>query len=262
MDSRLTDGALSASLIGEMHFTPQMYMDYHVRRLGIEIKEIGIAPTVIITWFTRVRELLVREVDGHELPYAPFRNAFTGHVDGQPVTVVHCPVGAPGTISHMEELMVCGASRFIGVGAAGSLQPENPIGNLLIADECVRDEGTSRHYVSEDTLVRAHPTMRDRLRKCARDLGYEVAVGGQWTTDAIFRESVADVRRHRAAGVLGVDMETSAMYALGQMRGVPVANVLAVSDELWHEWNPAFGTEVLNDALDRASAVALAAVRD
>ena len=40
-------------------------------------------------------------------------------------------------------------------------------------------------------------------------------------------------------------METSAMYALGLFRNVRVANLLVVSDEVWHEWRPAFGTEEL-----------------
>ncbi len=77
----MTNQVTSDAVSDEMRFTPQMYMDYHLRRLGIRIEDIGVAPTVIITWF----------------------------------------------------------------GAAGSLQPENPIGSLLIPDECVCDEGTSRH---------------------------------------------------------------------------------------------------------------------
>lgn len=110
----------------DMRFTPEMYMDYHIKRLGIEIEDIGVAPTVIVTWFTRVRELLTRAVNGRVLFNAPLRNIVTGHIQSIPVTIVQCPIGAPGTIAYMEELIVCGAKRFIGIGAAGSLQPENP----------------------------------------------------------------------------------------------------------------------------------------
>lgn len=95
-----------------MRFTPQMYMDYHVRRLGIQIEDIGVAPTVIVTWFTRVRESLARLVNGEVLMNAPFRNAISGYSGSIPVTIVQCPIGAPGTISHMEELIVCGAKAF------------------------------------------------------------------------------------------------------------------------------------------------------
>ncbi|MCY0895342.1 MAG: nucleoside phosphorylase [Alicyclobacillaceae bacterium] len=242
-----------------MRFTPEMYMDYHVRRMGIQIEDIGVAPTVIMTWFTRIRESLTSAVNGRVLSNAPFRHAISGEINSTPVTIVQCPIGAPGTISHMEELIVCGARRFIGIGAAGSLQPDNPIGSLLIPDECVRDEGTSRHYLPEDAVVCATPTLQSRLVLCAQSLGYPVSVGSHWTTDAIYREPVSDIDRHRESGVLGVDMETSAMYALGQVRGVEVANVLAVSDELWHAWNPAFGSDALDAGLERACEIALAA---
>jgi purine-nucleoside phosphorylase len=47
----------------------------------------------------------------------------------------------------------------------------------------------------------------------------------------------------RQQGVLGVDMETSAMYALGKFRGVQVCNLLVISDEVHSEWKPAFGKE-------------------
>jgi purine-nucleoside phosphorylase len=38
-------------------------------------------------------------------------------------------------------------------------------------------------------------------------------------------------------GILGIDMETSAMYRVAQHRGVSSCNILVVSDELWTEWN-------------------------
>ena len=243
-----------------MRFTPQMYMDYHVRLTGVPIEEMGVAPTVIITWFRSVLSSITTAIEGKPLTRAPFGNAMSGIV-GQtrtPATVIQCPIGAPGTIAVMEELIACGARRFIGVGAAGSLQPDNPVGSILIPDVCVCDEGTSRHYVPSDVTVAAHPSLRNRVAESAAKLGFSVAIGPHWTTDAIYRESVADITQHREAGVLGIDMETSAMYAVGQFRGVEVANVLAVSDELWHEWNPAFGTDGLNGALQRASQIALA----
>jgi uridine phosphorylase len=248
------------SATDEMRFTPQMLLDYHTRRLGIQIEDIGVAPTVIVTWSTRVRESLTRSVNGEVLANAPFRHAFSGYSGSAPVTIVQCPIGAPGTIIQMEELIVCGAKRFIGIGAAGSLQPVNPVGSLLIPDQCVRDEGTSRHYLAPETAVYASEQLRNLLMQCADSLGYSIVTGRHWTTDAIYRESIDEINRHRNSGVLGVDMETSAMYALGLVRGVDVANVLAVSDELWHDWNPAFGSERLNNALDRACEIVLTAV--
>jgi uridine phosphorylase len=80
-------------------------------------------------------------------------------------------------------------------------------------------------------------------------------VGCGWSIGAPYRELIAKLNAYRKQGVPGVDMETSAMYALGQFRGVRVCYLLVVSDELWSEWNPALGTEGLQAATKRAEAV-------
>ncbi|WP_165442864.1 nucleoside phosphorylase [Senegalia massiliensis] len=45
---------------------------------------------------------------------------------------------------------------------------------------------------------------------------------------------------------MDVDIETSAMYTLGQYRNIGTCNMLVVSYELWREWNPKFGDNILN----------------
>jgi len=87
--------------------------------------------------------------------------------------------------------------------------------------------------------------------------GVKVVPGPLWTTDAPYRELVSKIEAYRRQGVVGVDMETSAMYALGRVRGVAVCNLLVVSDELWHEWRPAFGSPELREATQRAQRVIL-----
>ena len=46
-----------------------------------------------------------------------------------------------------------------------------------------------------------------------------------------------DIVSYAKAGIIGVDMETSAMYQVAKHRNVKVCNTLVVSDELWAEWN-------------------------
>lgn len=60
------------------------------------------------------------------------------------------------------------------------------------------------------------------------------------------------MNRLRTAGVLAVDMETSAMYVLGAVRGTPVANLLLISDVLSDPWKPAFHHAELAEAREAA----------
>jgi uridine phosphorylase len=240
--------------------TPHKTVANFTRRLGITIDQIGIAPRVVVSWGRRVVEILATSSGAENIAqwlYADRQPLYTGQVGGRPVSFVQLPVGAPGTVMVMEELAACGVHTFIVLGWAGSLQETAPIGSLIIPSACLSEEGTSRHYF--DPPVQYHPDLplADALEACAARHSLPVQRGLLWTTDAPYRESRSKVEAYRAQGVLGVDMETSAMYALGMFRGFSVCNLLVVSDELGRDWNMAFGTDQLIEATKKAIQVVL-----
>lgn len=157
----------------------------------------------------------------------------------------------------MEELIACGARAFLGLRWAGNLQPAAPIGTLLIPTACRREEGTSPHYIPDEADLQPDPRLWMRLQEACQREGIPFRVGPLWTTDAPYREAIDRIERYRKEGVLGVDMETSAMFALGKFRGVAVATLLVVSDELWGPWRPAFGRPELQRAEEQAQRVLL-----
>jgi purine-nucleoside phosphorylase len=53
-----------------------------------------------------------------------------------------------------------------------------------------------------------------------------------WSTDAPYRETLGKVMAYQAQGVLGVDMETSALFTLAAYRRIDLAVALVVSDDL------------------------------
>ncbi|MCP4643490.1 MAG: nucleoside phosphorylase, partial [bacterium] len=163
-------------------------------------------------------------------------------------------------VAQMEQMIACGARVFLGLGWAGSLNPCAPTGSLLVPTTCIREEGTSSHYLARDVVVSADPRLVSILEQAAQAEGMPVNVGPHWTTDAIYREGAEKVAAYREFGVLGVDMETSAMVALGQVRGVAVANVLVVSDTLWGEWAMSFHTDEMREATIRTEQVIMRAL--
>jgi uridine phosphorylase len=254
----------------EVRFTPAMYLDHVLRErasrgLPARLEDFSLAPLVIGTWFQSVTEHLAKEAGlspSENWPYGSpaTPQLFTGQVGGINVSLTTFPVGAPGTVAILEELVAAGARRIIGLGMAGSLQETAPVGAFLLPGECVREEGTSLHYLPAETMVGPDPALREALSRAlaAAAPGRVIHSGRHWTTDAIYREFIWKIEKYRAAGVLGVDMETSAMYALGQFLGLPVANLLVVSDELWHRWRPGFGTSELRKAMRQAGGAILA----
>jgi len=125
----------------------------------------------------------------------------------------------------------------VGVGASGGLDKNHPVGDVLIPNAVkVLDEGTSGHYPDQGDPT-ADQAMLGELSSLIEKHGGRTASGDWWTTDGFYREMTDDIARHMAAGILGIDMETSAMYRVAQHRGVSVCNILVVSDELWTDWN-------------------------
>ena len=137
----------------------------------------------------------------------------------------------------MEDLIACGAESFVGVGASGSLDMRHTVGTVLIPETVkVVDEGTSKHYPAQGPPT-ADTKLRNELCTLIKKHGGKTASGDWWTTDGFYREMNDDIVSYAKAGIIGVDMETSAMYQVAKHRNVKVCNTLVVSDELWAEWN-------------------------
>jgi uridine phosphorylase len=57
-------------------------------------------------------------------------------------------------------------------------------------------------------------------------------VGASWTTDAPFRETEAMIARCRAKGILAVEMEAAALYALARARQYQIICFAHVTNQM------------------------------
>lgn len=148
-------------------------------------------------------------------------------------------VGAPMAAMVLEKLIILGAKQVVLFGCCGSLNPELPMGTLLLPTWGLSEEGTSAHYPTA-----GRPGSAPHLRRSLHDYlapGERVLEGPVWTTDAPYRETREKVNRFREQGVVAVDMEFSALCSVAAWRGVEIAAVMLVSDELWREkWQSGF----------------------
>jgi len=151
-------------------------------------------------------------------------------------------VGAPYAAMMLESLIAWGSRQVIFFGWCGSIDPYVRTGDIIIPDEAVVDEEASRHYLGEGIRsVKPTSDLTQVLRKTFAERGIYTHEGPVWSTDAVYRETKAKVRHHQKAGILGVEMELSALFSVGRYRSVSVAGVLVVSDELSTlTWQPGF----------------------
>ena len=155
-------------------------------------------------------------------------------------------IGAPAAAAALEELAALGTTRFISLGTAGSLQRDLHIGDVVMCVDAVRDEGVSHHYLPPATLAAASTSLTSILEAALQEAQVPFRSGTSWTIDTPYRETVAEARHYQAEGVLCVEMEAAALFAVGEFRGVEVAAAFTMSDSLADlVWDPQFhGPEV------------------
>ncbi|OQA46696.1 MAG: Purine nucleoside phosphorylase DeoD-type [Chloroflexi bacterium ADurb.Bin325] len=160
-------------------------------------------------------------------------------VDGRPrVTVFPSAVGAALAAGLVDELIACGARRFVACGGAGVLDREIAVGHVVIPVSAVRDEGTSYHYLAPGREVTPDPAAVAAIEQVLQAHGVPYVKGKTWTTDGFYRETPDKVALRRAEGCLTVEMEAAAFFAVAQFRGVQFGQMLYGGDDVsGAEWD-------------------------
>lgn len=158
----------------------------------------------------------------------------------RPFFVAGPAVGAPMAVLTLEKLRALETKRIIVYGWCGALAETVRTGDVLLPTWALSEEGTSGHYPA-DHRPEASPALRLALEDHLHDRNIAAISGPVWTTDAPYRETWDKVRAYGRQSLLGVDMEFAALCAVAAFRGVDLAAVLLVSDELWRRpWQPGF----------------------
>ncbi len=151
---------------------------------------------------------------------------YTGSHKGIPVTVMGTGIGAPATAIAVVEAAQCQPdATFIRVGTCGALQPEIRCGDLIITDECIREENTTHHYADPLLQVRSHPDVLNALELAVRELDFSYHVGTTCTTSDFYAgqgrpvdgfpvREPDKVKKLSARGVLNFEMEMSVFLTL------------------------------------------------
>ncbi len=171
-----------------------------------------------------------------------FISRLYAHAEQRPGICLAGPmVGAPYAVMIAETLIAWGARTLVFLGWCGAVSTQVAVGDLVLPNSAMIDEGTSRNYLPG--MVQSSPSdpLSRRLRNVCATAGIAVHSGPIWTTDAVFRETGDKVQNYQHRGALAVEMETSALFSVGSFRAVDTAAVLVVSDDLSTlTWRPGF----------------------
>jgi uridine phosphorylase len=158
-----------------------------------------------------------------------------------PVALAGPLIGAPYATMLLETLIAWGVRKIIFLGWCGAISDNVKIGDVILPTAAMIDEGTSAHYISNNSSSAASQMIVNHARKCLREEQIAFHQGTIWSTDAVYRETPAKVEYFQKQNVLAVDMETSSLFTVAKFRGVELGGILVVSDELSAlKWRPGF----------------------
>lgn len=187
-------------------------------------------PGVVLLYQSSLAEQAARR-DGTR----PLGRWMSADLHRTPENVVLCSGfgrGAPAAGLIVEQLIALGARALITIGTAATLTETLHPGGLVICRDALRGEGLSRHYLPPARYVDPDPDLTGRLAAAAATLSATARQGRAWTTDALYRESAAEVHQYTTEGAVVVDMEAAGVLAVARYRQVPAAAGFAVADSL------------------------------
>src|SRR3989440_10026884 len=186
---------------------------------------------------------------------------YTGTYNGKRVSVQGTGMGCPGAAIVFEELIQLGVEKLIRVGTCGGLQPHHKLGDMIVALTAVPADSTAMHLVGNEPHC---PTGSwDLIHGAvhhAKEIGQELHVGPIVSSDLFYNSDEGQYERWSKRGVLAVEMEASALFTIGALRGVESGCLLTVSDIVVEGEFKRITDEELRAAVDRMTRVALATV--
>jgi uridine phosphorylase len=141
-------------------------------------------------------------------------------------------VGAPFAVLVAEELFASGCRFLISITSAGQILPVGQPPYVILIDKALRDEGTSYHYLPPSPYSCLDPTLRETVCAGWNHHKPPLHIGGSWTTDAPFRETAQMIERCQAAGILAVEMEAAALYAVAAARRFEIVCFALVTNQM------------------------------
>lgn len=157
---------------------------------------------------------------------------YTGDLEGIKVSVENGGRFSADSAIAAEVACEGGVECIIRVGSCGALDENIQVGDVVIVTDVIRGDGVTPHYVEDNFKAKADGKVVEALKKACDKLQVKYQLGPTWTTDALLRETREIVEAQRAKGAIAVDMVTSSLLTIAQLKGKKAGSIMAVSDNV------------------------------
>ena len=195
---------------------------------------------MIITFFPEVvQKLLDREEIFEEL-VIPGENPVPIYrfTEDPEVLLTLGQVGCPACAGNLDLFHAMGITKVMFCGGGGVLDRNIEVGQILVVDGAIRDEGFSYQYIAPSRVIRTDQETKEKIINYLKENGIPYLQGLTWTTDAIFRETPDRIALRKEEGAKIVEMEQAGCIAVAQFRHFSYGALIYGGDDLsGEEWS-------------------------
>jgi len=157
---------------------------------------------------------------------------FTGTYKGRPVSIMGSGMGMASISIYAHELFeYYGVKQIIRVGTCGGLLADMQVGDLVLASAASTDSAMNRQRFSGyDFSASADFELLRRVHEKALQRDLKIRTGNVFSSDWFYHPDEKFIETMQKMGVLALDMESAALYALAHQHGRRALTMLSVSD--------------------------------
>ncbi len=198
-------------------------------------KKYGVLPIdkLIITFFKEAIDMLLQ--DGKIKPFLTLSGENEQVIYkflNDDVLLMHGMIGCPACCGFMEELIGIGISKIMFCGGGGVLDKNIKVGELLVVEGAIRDEGFSYHYVEPSRIIYTQEDVRAVICSYLASNHLPFMKGLTWTTDAFYRETKDKVLLRKEEGAKIVEMEQAGCIAVAEFRNIKYGAIIYAGDDV------------------------------
>ena len=158
---------------------------------------------------------------------------YTGFYKGKPVSVMASGMGQPSIGIYAYELFnFFGVDNIIRVGSCGSLCKDLHVKDVILAmGACTNGNFASQYELPGTFSPIADFKLLAAAAECCEKAGVRYRVGNIFSSDVFYNDAGSTLKWTKM-GVLGIEMESAALYCTAARAGKRALSICAVSDSL------------------------------
>ncbi len=204
--------------------------------LHIEAKKGEIAETILLPGDPLRAKFVADNFLEDAVCYNKVRNIFgyTGTYKGKRISVQGTGMGIPSMSIYVTELIRdYGVKNLIRIGSCGAIKPEINLRDVILAEGASTDSQTNKLvFGGADFAAIANFELLLKAYNVVKEKKMNVHVGNVLSSDIFYSDDPDFWKIWAKYGILGIDMEATALYSIAAKYGVNALTILTVSDQI------------------------------